>query len=796
MQEFRQAIRSIIQAPAFAITALVTIALGIGANTAVYALVRAVLLEPLPFRQPNALVQVWETHPQLHNLQVAVPDYLDWKKSLKGMDLAAYTFQAIDKATLLGHGEATAVQGTNASAELFPLLGIEPLLGRMYGPKEEQGKEAVVLIGEQLWRRKFSARADVIGQPFRLGNASFTITGVLRRENAFPVWADFWMPLSLVDPALHSTRKYHPLEVIGRLKEGVSFSQAEMGVEQTARQLSADNPATNDKIGAFAVPLMETVTGEVRPALLAAWMAVGLVLMIACANLAHLMLGRALNRRREIAIKLALGASRLAVCRAFLIEATVLSLAGGLLGIVVAVLALPLIRELAQGQIPRFDGAALNVRVLLFGLLASLLTASLFALPSYLQVFRAELNENISSGSARGYSASGYGLLSEAMLSAEVALSLAVLLAAVMLVRSFALTLQTEPGFERKGVLAAHAHLVEGDWPKSYSLFRNRVAPELETVAGVQAVAAVNAIPMSLGKTEHSRYATRFGIAGTSFAPGQFPTAQLRWSTSNYFRVLGVPLLRGRFLTEEDHNQPRYLVNEAFARRFFPNGNAAGKKILMDVVSAHPQPVEIVGVVGDVREFELTAAPEPTLYSVDVSPEMDVVVKAAGSNAASSIAAIMRRVNPGEAIGPVRTLDSYVADSVARQRFILVLIASFAGLAVGLCAVGIYGVFSYAVSRRMREFGIRSAIGARRENLLGQVLGECLVVVIPGLLIGMAISFGCSRFIQSLLFQVSAMDPGSYGLAAVLMVGLCLAAVGIPAFKAARVDPAVVLRGE
>jgi predicted permease len=507
------------------------------------------------------------------------------------------------------------------------------------------------------------------------------------------------------------------------------------------------------------------------------------------------MLARALNRQHEVAIKLALGASRFAVCRTFLFEAMALSLAGGLLGIVAAVSVLPIIRQLAQGQIPRFDAAALNVRVLLFGLFASLVIAILFALPSYLRVFRAELNAGISTGNARGYSAGG-SWLSDTMMVAEVALSLAVLLAAVMLVRSFSLTLQTKPGFDSNSILAVRAQLVEGDWPKSYSFFRNRVVPEIASIPGVQDVAAVNSIPMSLGKTEHLRYATRFGIVGTDFKPGQFPTAQIRWATANYLRVLGVPLLRGRFLVEEDHNQPRYVINDAFARRFFPHSDAVGKKILMDVVSPHPTVVEIVGVVGDVREFELTSLPEPTLYSVDVSPEMDVVVKAAGSNVISSIAATMRRINPQEAIGPVGTLAGYVADSLARQRFVLVLIATFAGLAIGLCAVGIYGVFSYSVSRRMREFGIRSAIGARRGNLLAQVLGECLIVVMPGSMIGMAISVGGSRFMRSLLFQVSATDPFSFGLAAALVLALCLLSVAIPALKAARVDPSEVLRAE
>ncbi len=631
MPLFRQAVRSIFRNPAFAIAALLTIALGVGANTAVYAVVHAVLLEPLPFRDPKALVQVWETHPELHNLQLSVPDYLDSRKSLKSLDVAGYTFQAMDKATLSGQGDPIAVQGTNASSELFPILGIQPLLGRLYDVDDEASKKAVVLISEQLWRRKFSADPKVIGRSLRLGTTSFTVVGVLREKNAFPAWADVWMPFSLLDPELYSTRKYHPLEVIGRLKPGFSLRQAEMEVEKTARNLSAAYPATNAKIGALVVPLMEALTGETRPALLTVWMAVGLVLLIACTNLAHLMMGRTLKGRHEIAIRLALGASRLAVFRTFLLEATALSMAGGAVGLVAAVSGIPVIEHLAQGQIPRLEGVHANFSVLLFGAFASLIVAVLFALPSYLQVFRSDLNDAISAGNTRGSSVRG-SWLGSALMSSEVALSLAVLLAAIMLVRSFALTLESRPGFQPKGVLAMHAPLVDGDWEKSYALFRNGVAPALESIPGIQGVAAVNSIPMSLGRTEHSRYATRFGIVGRDFESGRFPTAQIRWCTANYFHVLGVPLVRGRFLTEADHNRPRYLINEAFAHRFFPHSNALAQKLLLGVVSPHPESAEIVGVVGDVRDFGLTSAPEPTMYSLDVSPGMDVVVKAEASS--------------------------------------------------------------------------------------------------------------------------------------------------------------------
>ncbi len=652
MSEIRQALRSVLRKPTFALTAILTIAIGIGANVAVYAVIHAVLLEPLPFRQPKELVQVWETHPELQNLPVSVPDYLDWKRSVKSLDLAAYTFQAMDKGTLIGQGDPTAVQGTNASSALFTILGIKPIVGHVYSAQEE--KQPVILISEQLWRRKFSADAQVIGRTLRLDSTSFTIIGVLPKRSSYPVWADVWMPLSLIDPELNSTRKYHPLEVVGHLRPKVSLRQAEIEMENTARQLSAENRATNGNIGAFVVPLLETVVGEVRPALIATWIAVGLVLLIACANLAHLMMSRALNRQHETALRLALGASHLAASRTFLLETLLLSLAGGLLGIFAAHVALPAIQHLAQGQIPRLDDVAVDSSVLLFGVLASFVVALFSVAPSYLQVFGSGLNDVIASGNTRASSARRFWL-SPVLMGSEVALALAVVLAAMTLLRSFSLTLDTKPGFKADNVICVRSPLADRDWNKSYVLLQNTVVPALTGFSAIRDVAAVNVVPMSLGATEHSRFATRFGIVGRDFGPGQFPTAQSRWCTPTYFRVLGIPLVRGRLLAATDYKQLHFLINQALARRFFPNSNPVGKKLLLGVVSPQPESGEIVGVVGDVRDFGLTSEIEPTIYSVDVSPEMDLVVKTAATNAVVDefVSQTMQRVNPQHAIGPI-----------------------------------------------------------------------------------------------------------------------------------------------
>lgn len=771
----RRAIRSLVLNPGFAVTAILTIALGVGANTAVYAVVHAVLLEPLPFREPDRLVQVWESHPDIPNLQVAVPDYLDWKASVKTMDLAAYTFQAMDKGTLLGQGTPVAVQATNVSPELFGLLGVNPSLDSTTAT----GNPA--LISEHLWHTAFGTK----GGTFRLGTSSFTVGGVVPDRSAFPKWADIWMSFDSIDPALKATRKFHPLEVIGRLKPGVSIVQAELEMEQIARNLAKAYPSTNGRIGAHVVSLTESYVGAVRPALILAWAAVCLVLLIACANLAHLMMTRALNRRGEIAVRLALGASHFTILRMFLLETWLLSIGGGLLGIAAGGLALPFLRRAGNGQIPRLEEITLDGNVLACGVLLALLISLIFATPAYFHAFEG----------GRGYS-TRRSPLARLLMGSEVAFSIAVLVTAILLVRSALLALDTPPGFEYRNVTLVHAPLIDRDWEKSAEFLNNRLAPALEQIPGVREVAAVNSAPMTLGATEHSRFATRFGIVGRQFDPGRFPTAQLRWATPGYFRVLGIPLISGRFLNQSDYNQRRYLINQSFARKFFPDVNAVGQNLLLGVVTPQPERVEVVGVVGDVRDFGLTSPPEPTMYSIGTGPEMDVLVSGLFQGLPNAIATAMRRVNPEAASGPVKPLASYVAASLARERFLVTLMCAFALIALCLCAVGVYGVFSYSVTRRLREFGIRFAVGAQKNDVLGQVLSECVAVVIPGAAAGLALSLASARLVRSVLYRVSPADPLSSVLAVLSVVGLCLACVLLPAFRAARADVAGMLRDQ
>jgi putative ABC transport system permease protein len=389
LADLRQAIRSLHRRPTFALAAILTVAIGVGANTAVYQVIYAVLLRPLPFRDPQRLMQIWETTPVLPQLQISVPDFEDWRNQTHSFaQVAAYTFQAMNRITLVGQGEPEVVQATNATADLFPAMGIQPLLGRAIGAADERAKRPVALIGEKLWRRTFAADPAIIGRTIHLETLSFTIIGVVPTRQAFPEWADVWLPFSWIDPELPTTRKYHPLEVIARLKPGVAEEQAQTEMRALAARLAAEHPDTNGTVGAYVVPLARQITGDVRPALLLVWSAVGLVLLMACANLAHMLLARMLDRRQEMAVRVALGAGRGRLMRMVFTESLLLALVGGVAGAAIAVAASGVLQRMAQGRIPRLEPLGFAGHAPMFVLLSSILCGVLFALPACAQAFR------------------------------------------------------------------------------------------------------------------------------------------------------------------------------------------------------------------------------------------------------------------------------------------------------------------------------------------------------------------------------------------------------------------------
>jgi len=794
--EFRQAIRTLRRRPAFALAAILTIALGVGANSAVYQVIYAVLLRPLPFRDPQRLVQLWETTPVLPRLQATVPDFEDWRNQTHSFaQMAAYTFEEMNRITLLGQGEPEVVQATDATADLFPTMGIQPLLGRVLNSSDERGKRPVGLISEKLWRRKFAADPAILGHTLRLETESFTVIGVVPTRQAFPEWADVWLPFSWIEPELFNTRKYHPLEVIARLKPGATEEQAQTEMHALAARLAAEHHETNGTVGAFVISLDRQITGDVRPALLLIWAAVGLVLLMACANLSHMLLARMLDRRQEMAVRVALGAGRGGLMRLVFTESLLLALVGGTAGAALAGATSGVLGRLAQGRIPRMELLGIAGHAPMFVLAVAILCGVLFALPACAQAFRAQAAPAAGRTMSRPRSTLGFMLI-----AAEVAMAFVVLTGATLLVRSFVALLSEDPGFSAKGVLAMEVPMPSSlyDGSKSTQFWKNRLLPALRSLPGVEDAAVANCTPMSLSPTGRFRFATRFGIEGRTFDAGRFPVAQYRWMSPDYFRVLDIPLKRGRWLSEADRDQPRYLINETLARQFFPHEDPTAHRLIMGVMDPHQDAIQIAGVVGDVRDLGLDEPVPPTLYMISSSSRMTLLVKTAGDpmRLAAPIRDAIHRADPEIAVLKTAPVAQYVADSLARRRFALTLLAAFAALAALLTAAGIYGVLAYSVSGRAREFGIRAALGATPANLLRMVLREGAAVTIPGLAVGIAGSLACARLMKSLLYRLSPMDPLSLAAAAVLLILITVLSVWLPARRAASVDPGAALRVE
>lgn len=787
--------RSLLRSPAFAAAAILTIALGVGVNTAVFHVIHAVLLDPLPFRDPKRLVHVAETHPEFPSFQVAAPDFFDWQRMASSFDsLAAHTFQEMNKWTILGDGEPEPVQTVQASYGWFPMLGVQPLLGRAYTSEEEAQKSPVILLSESLWRRKYRSDPHIIGRKIRLVSWMVTVVGVVAQRQAQPRWAEVWMPLSFLDPALTQTRRFHTLEVIGRLRPGVTVEQAQAEMKGIAAGLAREYPETNGTVGAAVAPLSGWITGAVRPALLIAWAAVSLVLLLACANVAHLVLVRTVHRSREMAVRAALGAGSARLACFLLAENLAVAAAGGVLGEILARVLLPWLSRLAAGEIPRLDSAELSPAALGFGGGATVLCAVLFALPAALHSRRPDLQQVIkqSGGLSLAHRRSWFGA---SILAVEVALAFVVMTGAGLLYRSFAALLGEETGFDSRGVLAAEVPLAF-DWAQSARVFEQQVAPRLRAIPGVAVVAAANCAPMMLHATEVSRFASRFGVVGRTFTPGSFPVAQLRWTTPDYFRALRIPLKRGRLFTEADIGKPGYIINEALARRFFPNQDPVGQQILMGVVSPRPQAIPIIGVAGDVRDLGFDLEPLPTLYSLAVSNRMTVLLRGEATPASlvPAVRGALRAVNPDAPITTLAPLDQIVRTSVARRRFALELLCVFAALAALLTAVGVYGVVAYSLSRRAGEFAIRFALGAERGHVRNLILRAFAIPTLAGLVAGGWLALVFAQTLRTQLYRLSAADPLVLAVSA-LALGLLVAVSALrPALKAASISPMAIPR--
>ena len=797
-QDLRYAVRSLGRSPGFAFAAIATLAIGIGANTAIFSVVHGVLLRPLPFAESERLVGVWGHHVTIGRETASLPDFLDWRRQSRAVeDMAAF---ANTRYNLAGEGEPEVVRGVVATANLLPLLGVAPAAGRGFTAGEERsGAARVVMLSDGFWRRRFGGRPDVLGRTLSLSGVPHTVVGIAPPAVRLQQEVDVWTPL-VTDTTLGRRNDF--LSVIGRLREGVTLTQAQEELSTIARRLAAEYPASNAGWGVELVGLQEQMVGGIRPALLVFMGAVALVLLIACANVANLMLARVTAREREVTIRTALGASRARLARQLLTESAVLALAGGTAGLLLAAWGVQALRAVGPGTIPRSQEVAIDPVALGFAVGLSLVTGLLFGLLPALRVLRRDPHEGLQRSSRASTGASGVRTTRGALVLAEVALAFMLLIGATLLLRSFDRLQRVNPGFVGQGVLTARLSFPRNSYadPEQRLAFGDRLVERLRATPGVSAAALVSDPPLS-GSVPYWAFAVE-GVEPP--APEVVQDAVVFTASPGYFETVGIPLLAGRLLTDADHGDapPVAVVSQALARRYWPDRSPLGARITFgnpaDTASTW---LTVVGVVGDVRQESLAEPAYPQVYLPFAQLSVrSVVILARGLSEPlallPALKAAVAELDPGLPLSEVATLDQITTATLARPRVNAALLGGFALVALALAAVGIYGVITYGVIQRSRELGIRMALGAGSDQLLRLVVRQGMGPVLAGVALGAAGALAGGRVLRSLLFGVGAADPLTYALVTGFLLAVALTASYLPARRAARADPMVALRNE
>jgi putative ABC transport system permease protein len=798
--DIRHAIRMTIKRPGFTAVALVTLALGIGANTAIFSVVNAVLLNPLPYANPSELTLMWLQHRPTSQFQVPVsfPDFLDWREQTQSFEeiVATRTLSA----NFTDGDEPERINGARVSTGFLSMFRVTPVAGRDFLESEMQpGAPPVALIGYKLWQERYGGDPSLVGRAVSIDNASYTIVGIVPRSFYYPT-TDTQVYIPLIQGPADTARGSRMLRVIARLTRGVSLEQAQAEMNIIAGRIAERFPESNADVTVSLVPLHEQVVGRVRPALIVIFAAAGCVLLIACANVANLLLARATARRTELAIRAALGASRIRLIRQLLTESILLSLMGGFLGMLIATWVVPALTSISASSIPRVEEVSVSVKALAFTAIISLVTGVLFGTAPALKSSSKQLTEVLKEGSRGASGGDMHRGLLNLVVAAQVALSVVLLAAAGLMVRSFISLSGVEPGFNPRGVLTIGIGLTQPIYADvdQQARFYDRLIDKVNAIPGVQSTAGVNRVPL-LG----SNSSTSFTFQGKPVQKGNEPNADCRIATPNYFRTMGIPLIEGREFIETDlKNAPEVVViNQSMADQFLPGDDPLGKKLQI-----YPNPArwrEIVGVVGDVKLLGLDADISPAIYVPaaqnpypNAMRNSFLTVRATGDprNLIAAIRNEMKNVDSGVPVANVRLLEQIVGDSVAPQRLNMWLLLAFAGLAALLAAVGIYGVMAYSVTQRTREIGVRMALGAGSTAMLRMVLLEGAKVTAAGVITGLAAAFALTRLMSTMLYKVSAADPLTFAGISTLIVGVSLLANYIPARKASRVDPMVALR--
>ncbi len=803
LQDIRFGARMLRRSPGFTAVAIIALALGIGGNTAIFSVVNAVLLRPLPYEAPDKIMRVFATPPERGLDQTSVSFQratIISEQSRLFEHAGSYTF---DTANLTGIDEPRQLTAIRMSAGVLDVLKSKPAAGRNFLAEEDKpGGAPVAILSHHLWEKQFASAPDMVGRTITLDGGSYTIVGVMGPDFGFPTrQIDVWLP-RVFEPSFlnHDAveRGAGYLNVVGRLKPGVTRQQAQSEMESIAESNRVpDHPDSG--FGVAVVPLPESATQGVRPTLFILLGAVGFVLLIACANVANLLLAKAAGRHKEIAVRAALGASRARLIRQFLTESVLLALMAGALGALLASWGVDLLVSAATGNIPRAAEISVDGSVLGFTGLIALLTGVIFGLAPAVQLSKADLNDALKDTSRGSTGGLRRTRIRGVLVVGEVALSVILLIGAGLLIRSFVLLQRVDSGFNPDRLLVAGISLPTSRYAEASqrSVFYTRLCQELAAVPGVVSAGATQSLPLSGADAR-----TPIAIDGRAVPPiAERPIVSLGIVSPDYFRAMGIRLLQGRFFAEQDNATAplAVIINQSFARRFFPGENPVGQRVLMGL--AQPQAREIVGVVGDVRQIGLDTTPAEGLYlSSNQRPQlaMSVVVRTEGAPLSVSSAARARvlAIDKDQPVASLQTMEEVVASSVSNQRFTSRLLGAFAAVALLLAAIGIYSVMAYTVSQRTGEIGLRMALGAQTRDVLGLVVGQGMAMTGIGVALGLGGAFGLTRVMSSLLFSVSATDPMTFVVVPILLTGVALGACLVPARRATKVDPMVALRYE
>jgi len=812
LKDVRYAFRRLRKSPGFSLIVLLTLALGIGANSAIFSVVNTVLLRPFPYRDPERLVIVDHLYPSLNNLEAgaSAPGFRDLRDKTAIFD-GVFVMNGWSPALTGNSGEPQRLQGTRASGLIFKTLGVSPILGRPFTPEEDvPGKNHVVVLGYGFWQRQFGGDPGVVGKRLILNNEPYDVIGVMPasfRDFRGPAPSDLWTPLALAPDAFSDNRRTNEyLTLVARLKPGISVERARGDMKAFASQLRAQYPNNYPTDWTLKLtPMSDKVSGDIRPALLVLLGSVGFVLLIACANVANLLLARAASRIKEVAIRSALGATRRDLLRQLMAESLLLAMVGGVLGLGLAWLGMRGLVALKPANVPRISELRIDGIVTAFTLGIAVVTGLLFGLVPALQASRANLQDTLKEGGRSGSADRSGQALRRTLVVAEVALALTLLTGAGLLIKSLALLQEVNPGFDASSLLTFNVAIPRAKYQSDTAQIQywDRAIETMKAIPGVRSVGMTSTMPFTDDWSTGS-----FAVEGYQPPPDTpAPWGDQRIVSPGFFTTLKVPLLKGRNFTDQDDagGPPVVIVDEEMVKRYWPNADPIGKRVTFN----NPQRdsvvrwMTVVGVVGHTKHAGLDDKTRVQMYHPShrygfTSNSMSFAIRSDGdpTRVLPAARAALHAIDPDVPIYDISTMDANIANSMGQRRFAMMLLGLFAVMAVVLASIGIYGVMSYSVTQRAHEIGIRMALGAARQNVLRMVMGQGLLLVGAGVLIGVLGAFGLTRLIASQLFGVRPTDPSTFVLVAVTLVGVAALATFVPAMRATRVDPVVALRDE